>query len=398
MHVFVCETRWGGVNTRRLRRVATVGVTGCLSLLFGLPVWTSAALAESLCTTAPTQCLASLPRGPADSLVSYLLIGSSNMMGRALPTAEDSLSHPRVVSMDLGYGGWKQTTEPAMPHPNIGAMAGHSMALAFGKALADEFTDEYVGLVCCGQSGKNLQSYAQPHFGQTSAWGSILGYSNDGTYVGTWGNDRDIIAEASDQGARWGGIVVVAVPYAVLDTTTFGPILKQIADSSRTWLGDHSIPFLVHEPAPYQIQVMGGAGTLGNAYRRVVHSIDTLVSNSGWVRTDDLLNLEDSGEPAASDQVNLRTHFCRTSNMTLAQRFADALIALRAASVEGRRQAGGMGHRYAVEQGRVALIPPCGRPLDNVSSNKAYDLRGRVVPRRERPPASPALLEVSVGP
>ncbi|MBD3241169.1 MAG: hypothetical protein GF331_11335 [Chitinivibrionales bacterium] len=365
------------VGTRLSRRHVLPGT--CLCAVFVLAAMHSharAGLADSLCTVEATPCLRGMPENVANSLVSYLLIGSSNMMGRARPQSADSVPHPRVVSIDLGYGGWKPTIEPAMPHPSLGPLAGQGITLAFGKVLAEAFPDEYVGLVCCGQSGKNLQSYAQPKYGLASAWGAVFGLNQDGVYVGTWGNRRDIVTEAAGQSQRWGAIVLVAVPYGVLDTLLFAPMLCQIADSARAWLGDESIPFLVHEPAPYQIQVMGGAGSLGNAYKRVVHAIAGLIDNSAWVKADDLLNLEDSGEPPASGDVNIRTHFCHTSNTILGERFAQAVVSLRSSAAEGGDVAGARAPPQTVAQGHIQLN---GVHISGSTGSAVYDLRGRAV-------------------
>jgi hypothetical protein len=328
-------------------------------------------LRQSLCTTARTACYKPLPIETKGHIELFLMIGSSNLIGRAMPRRDDSIPDPRVISIDLKYGGWKNTIEPAMP--NSAATTGQGCALAFGKRYATLHPDRYFGLLCCGQNGAGLNAYAGSRFGLTSAWGPIFGLDNQGAPHGV-----NLIEFATSQGYHtWGGVIIETLPLGI-EPNMFEAKLKQIIDSVRVWLNAPDLPVLIPEPAPFESAYLGTQAA--DAWMQAVRGLPGRVPNTGFIRTDDCRSLLESQELDVDGVAGDANHFSYASNVVIGQRFAEAFTALKANRAGVR---GTVTPRTGTSR-RTQLILFSGTvPHSLIVDNhtRHYDLRGRLSPK-----------------
>src|SRR6187402_762752 len=84
-----------------------------------------------------------------DTLI-YIMAGQSNMAGRALVEAQDTITNPRILSLD-GDGSIVLKTEPNQL--NQGGLAGLDCGISFGEHLLMKLPEStYVCLVQCSIS------------------------------------------------------------------------------------------------------------------------------------------------------------------------------------------------------------------------------------------------------
>jgi len=105
---------------------------------------------EAKPTTQPAQ----LPAGQPLDL--FLLIGQSNMAGRAVPEAEDRTIHPRVWTL-AKTGEWVPAKAPI--HFDKPHAVGVGPGLSFGKVIAGENTKVFVGLIPCAVGGTSIDQW-----------------------------------------------------------------------------------------------------------------------------------------------------------------------------------------------------------------------------------------------
>jgi hypothetical protein len=328
-------------------------------------------LKASLCSLSRTICYKPLPAETQGRISLFLMIGSSNLMGRAMPRHEDSIPDPRVISMDLKYGGWKNTIEPAMP--NSVTTTGQGCALAFGKRYAALHPDRYVGLLCCGQNGAGLNAYAGSRFGLTSAWGPIFGLDNQGAPQGV-----NLIEFATSQGYHtWGGLIIETLPWGI-EPNTFEAKLKQIIDSVRVWLNAPDLPVLIPEPAPFESAYLGAPAA--DAWMQAVHGLPDRVAHTGSILTNDCRSLLESKELDVDGAAGDANHFDYAGNVVIGQRFAEAFTALESKHA-GVKRTVSKHPASSRRESRLILFSETSRhsfPSD--IHNKFYDLQGRLTP------------------
>lgn len=88
----------------------------------------------------------------------YLLVGQSNMAGRAEPEAIDKEPHPRVFHLNADMQ-WQSAIEPL--HFDKPRVVGTGPGLAFGKAMAAAYPDKMIGLIPVAVGGSSI-SFWEP--------------------------------------------------------------------------------------------------------------------------------------------------------------------------------------------------------------------------------------------
>lgn len=83
---------------------------------------------------------------PKEKLHLYLLIGQSNMVGRAPNTEADRQPHPRIVTLTRDLQ-WTPAADP-LPHED-GRDTGVGLAMTFARLMAAEDPDAHIGLIPC---------------------------------------------------------------------------------------------------------------------------------------------------------------------------------------------------------------------------------------------------------
>ncbi|WP_262888612.1 sialate O-acetylesterase [Hymenobacter sp. HDW8] len=82
----------------------------------------------------------------------YLLIGQSNMAGRGVVAAQDTLPNPRVLRLNQA-GQWEVAKDPVHFDKPV---AGVGPGLSFGKALVAQEAGITVGLIPCAVGGSAI--------------------------------------------------------------------------------------------------------------------------------------------------------------------------------------------------------------------------------------------------
>ncbi|TGE08645.1 sialate O-acetylesterase [Hymenobacter fodinae] len=119
-----------------------------LALLL-LPVLAASAQAQSLLPVARTQ---QLPPPRKEKFQLYLLVGQSNMAGRGLVEAQDTVPTPRVLRLNKD-GQWELAQDPVhFDKPTAGVGPG----LTFGRDMAALDTSVVIGLIPCAVGGSGI--------------------------------------------------------------------------------------------------------------------------------------------------------------------------------------------------------------------------------------------------
>jgi hypothetical protein len=326
-------------------------------------------LKDSLCPQSQIVCYKPLPLETKNNIYLFLMIGSSNMMGRAMPRHVDSIPDPHVISMDMKYGGWKNTIEPAMP--NATGSTGQGCALAFGKRYAALHPDRYIGLLCCGQDGAGLNAYAGNKFGLTSAWGPIFGLDNQGDPTGV-----NLVDFATKQGYHvWGGLIIETLPLGI-ETNAFETKLIKIIDSVRVWLNEPDLPVIIPEPAPFESAYLGAEAA--DVWMKTVHTLSQKVKNSASIRTDDCRSLFESQERDATGTTGDQNHFDYMSNVKIGERFAETFSALESANAGVTKTVFRRHMLYSQEYQPIVFFDKARHSFLSGSHYALYDLQGRL--------------------
>jgi hypothetical protein len=376
------------LNLNLNKLMHAIGVTGIIGLVAGIFESDAGTLpsliGQDFCAYKTVSCTKPLPAATKGKIDLFLLIGSSNMVGRARPLKADSIADPRVINCMIGWGGWMNTIEPAtLPTERVYGdliKAGQSCAFAFGKRYVELHPDRYAGLICGGQVGFMLNAYCGKKFGPTSAWGPIFGFDGNGQKTGP-----DLIDFATNQGYhKWGGVIVVNNPRG-LDTNQYAPSLKKMIDSIRIWLKEPNIPVVIAEPAPFEMKGEPTQFTIGEIKGKkwydVVHDLPNKVPYTAYIRTNDCKSLIESGESPTDIYVDSVTHFDHTSNIKMGQRFAEALYQMER-GIASVKFAIGPSKTGRVDNHR-SLSMRYGTPgMMKIDNNTAvYDMQGKLVSR-----------------
>lgn len=87
----------------------------------------------------------------------FFLTGQSNMAGRGLVTPADTVSHPRILSIDKD-NNWVYAKEPLHPYePNL---TGLDCGVSFAKTLLESVPDDVtIGLLPCAVGGSSISQW-----------------------------------------------------------------------------------------------------------------------------------------------------------------------------------------------------------------------------------------------
>ncbi|SMG14152.1 protein of unknown function [Arenibacter troitsensis] len=98
-----------------------------------------------------------LEKNPAQTVWIYLMAGQSNMAGRGAIEAQDTISNPRIWSID-GQDNWVLAKEPLHFYENSGLDCGLSFAQEMLKHVPDSVT---IGLVPCAVGGSSIYQWLE---------------------------------------------------------------------------------------------------------------------------------------------------------------------------------------------------------------------------------------------
>jgi hypothetical protein len=93
---------------------------------------------------------------PKERFHLFLLIGQSNMAGRGVVAAADTIPHPRVLALNKA-GEWVPAVDPL--HFDKPALAGVGLGRTFGIAIAEANPNVTIGLIPCAVGGSPIDSW-----------------------------------------------------------------------------------------------------------------------------------------------------------------------------------------------------------------------------------------------
>ena len=216
----------------------------------------------------------------------FLLIGQSNMAGRAPVEPEDKVPHPRVFMLTKELT-WVPATDPV--HFDKPKIAGVGPASSFARALADRDPQAIIGLIPAAFGGTSLEEWKP---------GGKL-------YADAVARTREALKRGKLAGILWHqGEADSAPAKATTYTERFNAMITQL----RADLGAPDVPVIVGETGRFR----AGAEQI-NA---VLAALPAHVSHCGFASAE---GLSDKGD---------HLHFNRASQHEFGRRYATAWFAL----------------------------------------------------------------------
>lgn len=239
--------------------------------------------------------------GPKDKLHIYLLVGQSNMSGRATVEAEDRQIPKNLYLLD-GQGKWVQATHPFIQYTNVpngadtrtiqaNGKIGLNLGLAFARRMLEANPDISIGLVVNSQGGSSIESWKKT--------GKATNYDK------TLARVRPIADSGLIQGILWHqGEANLAQGEKYLDP------LAGVIEQFRTDLKNPKLPFVAGQVAPLPKQK-----DKIDVFNQALLKLPTRVPLTGVARADDL-----SGKDI---------HFDSADTRRLGARYAEAMLKLQ---------------------------------------------------------------------
>lgn len=240
--------------------------------------------------------------GPKDKLHIYILVGQSNMSGRAKVEDEDRQLPTNLFLLD-SKGKWVQATHPFIQYTNVPNAAdarvlkaegksGLNLGLSFARKMLEANPDSALGLVVNSQGGSAIEK-----------WKKGVDKSN---YDKTLERIRPIAASGSIKGVLWHqGEANQKLGDKYLEPLT------EVIEQFRKDLNDPRLPFVAGQIAP----LPKGKETI-HAFNQALLKLPDLVPHTGVVRTDDFKGND--------------IHFDSPETRKLGQRYAEQMLKLQA--------------------------------------------------------------------
>ena len=225
------------------------------------------------------------PPGDKSKFKIFLLVGQSNMAGRAPITPEDTQSDPRILVLNK-QDKWYCQGEPI--HFDKPEACGVGPGFTFAKLLAGQEPGITVGLVPCAFGGTNLEQWSptstelfyKPCNLYNNALRRIKIALESGTLAGILWHQGESDASQWDKeqkAEQTGTIAPSLAPYAVPYATRLAKLVTQF----RTDLNAPKVPFIAGEirvPQSYNSQINLIPTSIPNS---AVVSVKGLHANNG---------------------------------------------------------------------------------------------------------------------
>ena len=204
----------------------------------------------------------------------YLLIGQSNMVGRAKITEEDQWTHPRIIAVNR-QDVWESACNP-LPHTDASSK-GVGPGMTFARLMAEQNKSVTIGLVPCAKGGSALHQWVRGTLLYETAVRRTLEAKKRGVLKGIlWHQGESEISQKHL-------------------ATTYLDRLTEMFHDLRTDLGEPDVPIVVGEIGRYLYDPSYPyAKTINEALaqipRRVPHTI--LTTSEGLAPQEDGTHLD----------------------------------------------------------------------------------------------------------
>lgn len=239
--------------------------------------------------------------GARDKLHIYILVGQSNMSGRAKVEEQDRQMPKNLFLLD-SKGKWVQATHPFIQYTNVpnvadarvikaGGTSGLNFGLSFAQRMLEANPDVAIGLVVNSQGGSAIESWKKG--GKKS------------NYDRTMERVVPILETGLVKGVLWHqGEANQNLGEKYLEPLT------QLIGQFRQDLKEPKLPFVTGQLAP---QVKGKE--VLESFNRGLLKLPTLVPQTGVARTEDFTGND--------------THFNSVETRKLGQRYAEQMLKLQ---------------------------------------------------------------------
>lgn len=237
--------------------------------------------------------MSSLP--PKEKLDLYLLIGQSNMAGRGVPEGEDMQPDARVLVFTASRA-WQLAAEPITLDPN--KFHGVGPGAAFGKAMAEQSKDRFIGLVPCAVGGTPLRRWQPGADLYSNAVNRTRLAMKDGTLRGILWHQGE-----SDSNEE--------------DSATYGQRLQGMIEGLRKDLDAPNVPFVAGELGQFLITRTNKPNMFAKKINETLAELSSRMEAVGCV---DSKGLRDKGDDL---------HFNSASQREFGRRYADKMMELQ---------------------------------------------------------------------
>ena len=236
----------------------------------------------------------------------YLLVGQSNMAGRAPVADEDKVADPRVLVLDKD-DKWVTQGEPI--HFDKPAVNGVGPGYTFGKLMADKKPGVTIGLIPCAFGGTSVDQW-NPKSKDTKL------YPPDNLYDNAIRRTKIALQSGTLKGILWHQGESDSGKFA----GTYASRLIALVASFRADLNAPNVPFIAGELGYYNYATHPMSETINQQ----INTLPQAVPNCAVVSAKDLV---DKGD---------HLHFNEASAKELGQRYCEAMIRLQGAPATGK--------------------------------------------------------------
>jgi hypothetical protein len=237
--------------------------------------------------------------GPRDKLHIYILVGQSNMSGRANVEDEDR-QVPRNLFLLNSDGKWVQATHPFIQYTNVpnaadqrvlksGGKTGLNFGLTFARRMLEAYPDTAIGLVVNSQGGSALETWKQAGKNYVKTMERIQPILNTGVVRGVLWHQGEANQQLGDK---------------------YLEPLAAVIQQFRNDLKAPQLPFVAGQLAP----LAKNKETI-QAFNQALLRLPALVPNTGVARADDLKGND--------------IHFDSADTRKLGQRYAEEMLRLQ---------------------------------------------------------------------
>lgn len=264
-------------------------------------------------TLAPRQRQVTAPPVRKDKFQLYLLVGQSNMAGRGLVEAQDTVPNRHVLRLNKA-GQWEVAQDPLHFDKPVAAVG---PGLTFGRVLAAQDTSVVIGLIPCAVGGSGIDAWTPgAYFADTKA------YPYDEALAR---------AKVAQQAGTLAGIIwhQGETDSNPEKSPTYAAKLTALIARFRTDLQAPAVPFVAGQLPAFQFQKAGSDGVPhpnADAVRinDAVAALGKTVPHYAYVSA--------AGTTDRGDQL----HFDARSARLMGQRYAQAMQQLRKARRRAR--------------------------------------------------------------
>ncbi len=231
-----------------------------------------------------------------DNFWIFLMGGQSNMAGRGLIAPEDTIPHPRILTINSN-NEWILAKEPLnVFEPR---MRGLDCGLSFARKLLDSVADSItIGIIHCAVGGSSIQQWLGDSVHREVKLSSNL--KEKAAFAQRFGTIKGILWHQGESDANTGAIPV------------YYDKLHQVMTEFRSSLGNDKLPIIMGELGSFAVPAVKQARR--DTINEIIHRYADAHDHTYVIDTEDLTPKSDS------------THFDAPSQRIMGARYAEIYL------------------------------------------------------------------------